>query len=99
LLVNTSRAALIAPGALVEALRNGRPGFAAIDVYESEPLTDINDPLLHLDNVLCTPHIGYVEFFSFNNSFSSIFDQINAFESGSPINVVNTAALGRLRAT
>jgi D-3-phosphoglycerate dehydrogenase len=97
LIVNTSRAGLIVPGALVEALRNGRPGFAAIDVYESEPLTDTNDPLLQLDNVVCTPHIGYVEFYSFDNSFGSIFDQINAFADDAPINVVNPAALGRLR--
>jgi D-3-phosphoglycerate dehydrogenase len=93
LLVNTSRAGLIAPGALVKALRNGRPGFAAVDVYETEPMVDVNDPLLQLDNVICTPHIGFVEFNSFNNSFSSIFDQINAFASGSPINVINKESL------
>jgi D-3-phosphoglycerate dehydrogenase len=97
LLVNTSRAGLIAPGALVEALRKGRPGFAAVDVYESEPMTDTGNPLLHLDNVTCTPHIGFVEFWSMNNSFGSIFDQIRAFESGAPINVVNPAVLGKLR--
>src|SRR5438270_21554 len=60
LLVNTSRAALIEPDALVNALRAGRPGMAAVDVYEKEPLRDINDPLLRMDNVVCTPHIGYV---------------------------------------
>jgi D-3-phosphoglycerate dehydrogenase len=60
LLVNTSRAGLTAPGALVAALRAGRPGMAAVDVYETEPLLDTNDPLLQLDNVVCTPHIGYV---------------------------------------
>ena len=60
LLVNTSRAALIEPNALVNALRAGRPGMAAVDVYEKEPLRDINDPLLRMDNVVCTPHIGYV---------------------------------------
>jgi D-3-phosphoglycerate dehydrogenase len=59
-LVNTSRAPLIEPGALVNALRAGRPGFAAVDVYEHEPLTDPDNPLLRMDNVVCTPHIGYV---------------------------------------
>jgi D-3-phosphoglycerate dehydrogenase len=89
LLVNTSRAGLIAPGALVDSLRKGRPGFAAVDVYETEPMLDVDDPLLRMDKVICTPHIGFVEFFSFDNSFGSIFDQINAFDDGSPINVVS----------
>src|SRR6266567_4674611 len=60
LIVNTSRAPLIAPGALVEALAQGRPGFAAIDVYEQEPMRDVHHPLLAMDNVVCTPHLGYV---------------------------------------
>ena len=60
LLVNTSRAGLIEPGALVAALRAGRPGMAALDVYEHEPLVDVDDPLLNMDSVICTPHIGYV---------------------------------------
>ena len=60
LLVNTSRAALIEPGALVEALRTGRPGMAAVDVYEEEPVRDAHHPLITMDNVVCTPHIGYV---------------------------------------
>jgi len=90
LLVNTSRAGLIAPGALVKSLRAGRPGAAAIDVYETEPMTDTGDPLLLMDNVICTPHIGYVEINSFDNSFGSIFDQIIAFDRGHPINVVNS---------
>ncbi len=97
LIVNTSRAGLITPGALVEALNKGRPGSAAVDVFESEPITDTNNPLLRLDNVVCTPHIGYVEFDSFNNSFGSIFDQINAFENSAPINVINRAALSKSR--
>lgn len=91
LLVNTSRAGLIAPGALVEALQKGRPGFAAVDVYEDEPVTD--HPLLHLDNVICTPHIGYVEKDNYELYFGAAFDQILAFEAGAPINVVNTEVL------
>ena len=89
LLVNTSRAGLIEPGALVEALRAGRPGMAAVDVYDEEPLRDPNDPLLKLDNVVYTPHIGYVTRDEFEIQFSGIFDQINAYAAGNPINVVN----------
>ena len=93
LLVNTSRAALIEPGALVDALRAGRPGMAAVDVYEEEPLRDPDHPLLKMDNVVCTPHIGYVTRDEYEIQFSDIFDQINAFCSGKPINVVNPAVL------
>jgi D-3-phosphoglycerate dehydrogenase len=89
LLVNTSRAGLIEPGALVEALRAGRPGMAAVDVYDEEPLRDPNDPLLKLDNVVYTPHIGYVTRDEYEIQFSGIFDQINAYTAGNPINVVN----------
>ena len=89
LLVNTSRAALIEPGALVEALRAGRPGMAAIDVYEDEPLRDPGHPLLTMDNVVCTPHIGYVTRDEYEIQFSDIFDQITAYTAGTPINVVN----------
>jgi D-3-phosphoglycerate dehydrogenase len=89
LLVNTSRAPLIETGALVEALRQGRPGMAAVDVYDREPLLDRNDPLLTLDNVVCTPHIGYVTRDEYEVQFSDIFDQINAYVAGRPINVVN----------
>ena len=89
LLVNTSRAALIEPGALVEALRAGRPGLAAIDVFEDEPLRNPDDPLLKLDNVICTPHIGYVTRVEYEIQFSDIFDQIIAYAAGKPINVVN----------
>lgn len=99
LIVNTSRAGLIASGALVEALRKGRPGAAALDVYEQEPLLDTADPLLQMDNVTCTPHIGYVELHSFDNSFASIFDQINAFDEGRPVNMLNPGALERMRST
>ena len=93
LLVNTSRAGLIEPGALVAALRAGRPGAAAVDVYETEPLNDPADPLLTLPNVVCTPHIGYVTREEYELQFADIFDQINAFAAGSPINVVNPAAI------
>jgi D-3-phosphoglycerate dehydrogenase len=91
-LVNTSRAALIEPGALVEALRAGRPGQAAVDVYEHEPLKDPSDPLLAMDNVIGTPHIGYVTRDEFEIQFADVFDQIVAFANGNPINVVNPAA-------
>ena len=89
LLVNTSRAPLIEPGALVDALRAGRPGMAAVDVYEAEPVRDPNDPLLRMDNVVCTPHIGYVTREEYEIQFSDIFDQITAYAAGRPINVVN----------
>jgi D-3-phosphoglycerate dehydrogenase len=89
LLVNTSRAGLIEPGALVAALQNGRPGMAALDVFEQEPLLDPSHPLLTMDNVLCTPHIGYVTHEEWELQFADVFDQINAFAAGTPINVVN----------
>jgi len=89
LLVNTSRAGLIEPGALVEALRAGQPGSAAIDVYEEEPLRNTDHPLLRMDNVICTPHIGYVTRDEYEIQFSDIFDQVIAYAAGKPINVVN----------
>jgi D-3-phosphoglycerate dehydrogenase len=89
LLVNTSRAPLIEPDALVEALKAGRPGMAAVDVYEEEPLRDPKHPLLNLPNVVCTPHIGYVTKEEYELQFSDIFDQIVAYAKGTPINVVN----------
>jgi D-3-phosphoglycerate dehydrogenase len=98
LLVNTSRAGLIEPGALVAALRAGRPGMAAVDVYEDEPLLDTTHPLLNLDNVVCTPHIGYVTLDEWEVQFADIFDQINAYDAGSPINVVNPEVLSHARA-
>ncbi|TAK42262.1 MAG: D-2-hydroxyacid dehydrogenase family protein [Betaproteobacteria bacterium] len=93
LLVNTSRAGLIAPGALVAALKGGRPGMAAVDVFEVEPLRDTADPLLNLDNVVCTPHIGYVTRDEYEVQFADIFDQIVAYAAGRPINVVNPKVL------
>jgi D-3-phosphoglycerate dehydrogenase len=97
LLVNTSRAGLIVPGALVEALRAGRPGMAAVDVYEDEPLRDATHPLLNMPNVVCTPHIGYVSHEEYELQFTDIFNQILAYTAGAPINVVNPAALAWAR--
>ena len=97
LLVNTSRAGLIEPGALVEALGVGRPGMAAVDVYEDEPLLDAADPLLALENVVCTPHIGYVTREEWELQFAEIFDQIEAYTAGSPTNVVNPGVLSQTR--
>jgi len=93
LLVNTSRAGLIEPGALVSAMHDGRPGMAAVDVYENEPLLDVDHPLLRMDNVVCTPHIGYVSRDEYEIQFADIFDQIVAYDAGAPINVVNPDAL------
>jgi D-3-phosphoglycerate dehydrogenase len=93
LLVNTSRAQLIEPGALVEALRAGRPGMAAVDVYEDEPVRDTSHPLLNMANVICTPHLGYVSREEFEIQFTDIFDQIVAYAGGNPINVVNPDVL------
>lgn len=97
LLVNTSRAELIAPGALVEALRAGRPGMAAVDVFEEEPVRDADHPLLQMDNVVATPHIGYVTREQYEIQFADIFEQILAHERGEPINVINPEALERRR--
>jgi len=95
LLVNTSRAPLIEPGALVNALRAGRPGMAALDVYEEEPLLDPTHPLLTMDNVVCTPHIGYVSRDEYEVQFADIFEQVTAYAAGTPINVVNPQVLQR----
>jgi len=87
--VNTSRAPLVEPGALVAALKAGRPGKAAVDVYEEEPVLGGKHPLLAMENVVCTPHLGYVTRDEYEIQFADIFDQINAFAAGKPINVVN----------
>jgi D-3-phosphoglycerate dehydrogenase len=97
LFVNTSRAGLVEPRALVDALGTGRPGMAAVDVYENEPLVDRNDPLLQMDNVVCTPHIGYVTSEEWELQFSEVFDQINEFNSGTPTNVINPEVLTHRR--
>lgn len=93
LFVNTSRAGLLAPGCLIEALQAGRPGYAAVDVYETEPLPDGTHPLLEMENVLCTPHIAFVERDSYEQSFGRCFAQIEAFAQGSPIDIVNDSDL------
>jgi D-3-phosphoglycerate dehydrogenase len=93
LLVNTSRAPLIQPGALVDALRAGRPGMAAVDVFEQEPLRDPTHPLLTMPNVVVTPHVGYVTRDEYETQFADVFAQITAYAAGRPINVVNSAVL------
>jgi len=97
LLVNTSRAPLIEPGALVNALGAGRPGMAAVDVYEDEPVLDPSHPLLVMEKVVCTPHIGYVSRDEYEVQFADIFDQITAYAAGMPINVVNPEVLQSVR--
>ena len=93
LFVNTSRAPLVESGALVAALQAGRPGMAAVDVFEEEPLRDPSHPLLNMPNVIATPHIGYVTREDWDHQFNDIFDQIAAFAAGSPIHVVNPDVL------
>jgi D-3-phosphoglycerate dehydrogenase len=92
-LVNTSRAELIGPGALLAALQAGRPGSAAVDVYEDEPVFE--HPLLHLDNVICTPHLGYVERDHYELYFGRAFEDVLAFAAGQPSGLVNPTVLGR----
>jgi D-3-phosphoglycerate dehydrogenase / 2-oxoglutarate reductase len=95
LLVNTSRALIIAEGALVAALHQGRPGFAAVDVYEEEPVVGAQHPLLQMANVLCTPHLGYAERGSYEALYTLAVDQLLAFAEGKPINVANPEAVGK----
>lgn len=89
--VNTSRAGLIAPGAFQAALQAGRPGGLALDVFDTEPLTDANDPIVSHPNVIATPHIGYVTQDELDMQFSDIYDQINAYAKGTPIHMINPA--------
>jgi len=93
ILVNTSRAGLIEKDALLNALKAGRPCMAAIDVFDEEPVTTADDPLVSLDNLIATPHIGYVTYEEYEVQFSDIFDQIVAFTAGSPINIINPQVL------
>lgn len=93
ILLNTSRAGLVAPGALVDALKAGRPGMAAVDVFEDEPVTDPGHPLLQLPNAVCTPHVGYVTREEYELQFAEIFDQITDYVAGRPSNVVNPDVL------
>lgn len=95
MLVNTSRAPLIEPGALVAALKAGRPGLAGVDVFEAEPLPGGHHPLLDLPNAICTPHIGYVTNEEYDLQFTDIFDQITGYAGGAPTNVVNPEVLAR----
>lgn len=93
LFVNTSRAGLIAPGALLAALQAGRPGKAAVDVFETEPMTDPDDPLLRHPNLIATPHIGFVTEDEFDLQFSDIFDQVVAYADRAPIHMINPEVL------
>lgn len=93
LFVNTSRAGLIAPGALLTALQAGRPGKAAVDVFETEPMTDSDDPLLRHPDLIATPHIGFVTEDEFDLQFSDIFDQVVAYADGAPIHMINPEVL------
>jgi len=93
LIVNTSRAPIIAKDALVAALKAGRPGRAAIDVYEDEPVLNANHPLIGMDNVVCTPHLGYVEESTYEAYYNAAVEQILAFIAGKPINVANPDVL------
>ena len=95
LIVNPSRAGLIATGALVEALKAGRPGMAAVDVYEKEPVIGADHPLLKMDNVTCTPHLGYVTREGYEDYYAVVVDDILAFAAGKPQNVLNPQALAK----
>ena len=95
LFVNTARAGLVAPGALAAALQRGRPGFAAVDVYENEPVVNADYPLLKMDNTLCTPHTAWLEQPTYELYFGEAFDNAVAFIGGAPVNVVNPEALGK----
>jgi D-3-phosphoglycerate dehydrogenase len=95
LLVNTSRAELIAPNALLNALRKGRPGYAAVDVYEQEPIMGGDHPFLSMPNVLCTPHLGWAEWTNFELYFREAFEQIALFEQGAPLRLGNPDVAAR----
>ena len=95
LIVNASRAGLIADGALEEALKAGRPGMAAVDVYETEPVLGANHPLLKMDNVTCTPHLGYVTRESYEEYYAVVVDDIVNFAAGKPSNVLNPDVFGK----
>lgn len=95
LIVNASRAGLITDGALVDALRAGRPGMAAVDVYEKEPVLGGDHPLLNMENAICTPHLGYVTRESYEEYYAVVVDDIVAFAAGKPSNVLNPEAIGK----
>lgn len=95
LFINTSRAGLVVPEALARALRQGRPGKAAVDVYEQEPVIDVNHPLLAMPNVICTPHIGGVVMTHLEKQYENVFGQILAYAAGQPVHALNPEALGK----
>jgi len=95
LIVNTSRAELIQPGALLAALRAGRPGYAAVDVYEQEPILNGDHPFLSMPNVICTPHLGWAEWDNFELYYAEAFEQIAAFAEGKPLRLMNPAVKPR----
>jgi D-3-phosphoglycerate dehydrogenase len=96
LIVNASRSGLIADGALVDALKAGKPGRAAVDVYETEPVLGGNHPLLKMDNVTCTPHLGYVTRETYEEYYAVVVDDIVSFAAGKPSNVLNPEAMGKI---
>jgi D-3-phosphoglycerate dehydrogenase / 2-oxoglutarate reductase len=96
LIVNTARAELIAPGALLAALRKGRPGYAAVDVYEQEPIINGNHLFLSMPNVLCTPHLGWAEWTNFELYFREAFEQIVAYQQGFPMRLANPEVKSRI---
>jgi len=93
LIVNTSRGPIIEEGALVKALKEGRPGFGAVDVYDDEPVLNGNHPLLKMDNVVCTPHLGYVDRDTYEKYYGAAVDSILAYAEGKPVNVLNPDVL------
>ena len=95
LLVNTSRATIIEEGALAAALKKGRPGFAAVDVYEDEPVVGAAHPLIGMKNALCTPHLGYCETDNYQRMYDKCIEQLLAYAAGKPTDVVNPEVLGR----
>jgi len=95
LFVNVARAELVQPGALLQALRKGRPGYAAVDVFEEEPITGGDHPFLKMPNVLCTPHLGWAEWDNFELYFRECFEQIQKFEKGQPLRLANPAVKPR----
>jgi D-3-phosphoglycerate dehydrogenase len=95
LFVNPSRSGLVADGALEEALKAGRPGFAAVDVYGKEPIIGADHPLLKMDNATCTPHLGYVTREAYEQYYGFVIDHIVAFATGKPVNIVNPEALAK----
>jgi D-3-phosphoglycerate dehydrogenase len=91
LLVNTSHAELIEANALIGALNRGRPGLAAVDVFENEPILQ-GHALLRLENCICTPHIGYVEQDNYETYFGAAFDNVTNYINGTPTNIINPGA-------